>query len=80
MLSKDSIESQAADDKTIRGEHVWPSSFKEISTVPFRMEKEDYLSKQCTIFYYGFSGKLGCLRFSKKIVVKVKWNINSFFF
>ena len=33
MSSKDSIESQAADDKTIRGEHVWTSSFEEIRVV-----------------------------------------------
>ena len=42
---------------------------KVISTVPFRMEKENYLCRECTvsiIFYNGFSGKLGCLPFSKK--------------
>jgi len=42
---------------------------QEISTVPFGMEKEDYLCSRCTvstIFYNRFSGKLRWLPFSKK--------------
>ena len=52
---------------------------KEISSVPFGMEKEDYLcigSLQCLT---GFSGKLGCLPFVQKIrkfQLKVKWKGN----
>ena len=40
--------------------------------------KEEYLCRWCivsTIFYNGFSGKLGCLPFSKKMLLKMKWNI-----
>ena len=43
----------------------------------FRSEwKKDYLCRWCTvstIFYNGFSRQLGCLPFSKKILLKMKW-------